>query len=121
MGMYPMSHVFLRKSYEPWDSATVDEILRSVCPEIQDTRKGRHWEGVTQSWACLTVHVYKTEEHLLELEEELLDLDLLPEDAPDCIVIQTSLRTPEDLALCQKITELLQKEFDCKTSGARLR
>lgn len=121
MSSIAVSLIFLRNDFTDHDSGRVHQILHSHCDDVRDTRKGRHWELYWREQAVgLTVHVHRTEEYLYDCEDELLDLDLLPEDAPECVSLVTNRGTEEDLSLCDLVTRRICEELQGMTLGARL-
>ncbi len=120
MSIQAGSNLLLTRDFTVNDSIVIDELIRSICDEVIDTRKGRHWEAYLHKLNVgLTVHVTPTGECLHDCEEELLDLNLLPEDAPECISIIANLGTENDLKTCQLLTHRICEELDCLTSGAK--
>ena len=120
MSIHTGSILFLTRDFTSLDSVVVDEQIQSVCNEVVDSRKGRHWEAcVTEPCIGLTVHVSRTDQCLYECENELLDHNLLPEDVPECITIITNLGTENDLKICEFLTHTICEELGCLSSGAK--
>jgi hypothetical protein len=121
MSQIANSSLFLDRDFKAADSATLDWLIRSKCDKVQDTSKGRHWEAyVSKQEVGLTIHVYRTAQCLHDCEDELLELDLLPDVAPECISLVTNLGTDRDLKVCDELTRLISAELKCATRGAKL-
>jgi hypothetical protein len=110
-----MAHiaVFLSKPFGPDALDTIDAILERNAERIDRTRKGRHW-GLVIGNMIYTVHASKTEEQLWDHEDTLLQLELLPEDAPLYVGIGAPLNTDEAFQIITAIAEQL-----CDALGGR--
>ena len=115
------SHLFLLRDFTPDDSSVIERLIKSLTDEIRVTRKGRHWEAyIRDQEVGLTIHVYRTDEVLCDCEDDLMEMDMLLEDAPECISILTNLGTENDLKACEALTLLISEELKCRTLGANL-
>ena len=86
MSTIAVSIIFLKKSYVESDKELLKNILNNSSDDVRETKKGRYWE-VEKNKNKFTVDVRKTESQLHECEEELLSLNMLPDDAPETIFI----------------------------------
>ena len=99
--------VSLRSPFSLADGGLVDQILRELMTDVSDSRKGRHWEFTDgQSRGSLTV--FETEDRD-EFEGDLLDARLLPDDAPEIVVIAYPLKTNRDS--CGRLAEIVAKKL----------
>lgn len=112
MSIIAVSTIFLTKAYGPDEMILVEKILTKLGNEIRSTRKGRYWEVVKNN-SLFYVDVRSTESRLHDYEDELLVLNLLPEDAPETISITSSLGREQDL----DFVSLLSGEIATKLRG----
>lgn len=120
MSIIVASNLFLIREFTTYDSSLVSRILGTLCDDVKETRKGRVWEVYLKTPDVgLTIRVQKTDGNLPELEDDLIELGLLPDNAPDCISIVTSRGTEMDLKSCQMLTESITDGLECLTLGAR--
>jgi hypothetical protein len=71
MSTIACSYLFLARDFTEYDCSVVDRQIRSLCEDVRDTRKGRHWEAYLHKRAVgLTIHVYRTDQYLFDCEDE---------------------------------------------------
>lgn len=122
MGLLAVSNIFLRSKFTAYDSGCISEALRLICNEVEETRKGRHWEVVysREERSPFTIHVYQTSDYLWEVEEELAALGLTSEDAPEVVSVISAVGREIDKEACQIITDTISAIFNCVSAGAKL-
>jgi hypothetical protein len=90
----------------------MDAYLTSVSEAVQRTRKGRVWRLTTRVGPTFNVHVRETAEILGEIEDELLEADLLPDDAPYTVGVSSELAREIDLEAMQALAQPLTRLVD---------
>ena len=108
--------VLLRSSFTPHDTGRVTRILRSVADNVTETRKGRHWSFIVEN-AVASLSVLSTSEHACDFEDQLLERDMLFEDAPDAFLIAFGTRRECDHETCSRLAVELAKAFDGVNCG----
>lgn len=80
----------------------VDTLLSKLAGKIERTRKGRVWD-VWIDDCPIHVCVEITDEVLWDCEDELLELDMLPDDAPFRVVLSAGLNGREDYDILRSL------------------
>lgn len=117
MSIIAVSTVFLKKTYGLDEMIFIEEILMKLCDEVRGTRKGRYWEAVKNNH-LFCVDVRETESRLYDCEDDLLDVNLLPEDAPEAISIVSRLGRKEDLHFVSVVSKEISTALKGITTGA---
>ena len=113
--MIASSIVYLREPFIEGHSSDVHGILIELCDEVRPTKKGKHWEVVKNN-NLFFVDVESTQSRLHDCEDDLLELNLLPEDAPELVAITSNnLRSAADANF--DFVELLSKRIEVKLGG----
>jgi hypothetical protein len=86
-----IGNIFLKHHYTIDDSVTIESILLKYSDEVFSTRKGIHWEVSKDNYIFYIDIVVTASRLYLEIEEdELLDLNLMPEDVPSTIIVSSN-------------------------------
>jgi hypothetical protein len=122
MGHLAVGSIYLKSEFMSYDSAKVTVTLKTNCKEVKETRKGRYWEIVyNDTPECLFhIYTYKTLDHLHEIEEEMIELEITPEEYPEIIVIVSYTGGGVAKDNCQDLVDIIAIEFDCLIVNARL-
>ena len=123
MSTIAIATIFIPKTYGPNDLVLIDDILTKWCDEVKGTKKGRFWETVKDN-SVFTVDVRPTESKLLDYEDELLELDLLPEDVPETIsIVSNNLSSDRDsnYYFVKLLADEIVNKLDGISNGARYR
>ena len=105
--------VILRSPFTLAHTGLVAQLLREHTSKVSETRKGRHWDFTDgNSRASLTV--FETDGRA-EFEEDLLDAGLLPDNAPEIVVIAYPLKADRDS--CGRLAELVAKQLSGLSLG----
>ena len=120
-----MSHIAIAnlflEGFTPAISGHVTQLLIAEFETVNQTRKGRVWDVSSRNGDVnLSIMVAATVSKLHDVEDELLDLDCLPEDYPECLTITSARGRADDLTACSTLCDLLRESLDCKTRGAKL-
>ena len=109
------------EGFTPAISGRVTQLLIAEFETVNQTRKGRAWDVSSRNGDVnLSIMVAATVSKLYDVEDELLDLDCLPEDYPECLTITSACGRADDLTACSTLCDLLRESLDCKTRGAKL-
>lgn len=118
MSKIVMSAIFLQKFCSDDEASKIDELLNQLSDEVKSTRKCRFWE-VTKDNRLYNIDVRATIEKLYDVEDELLNLNMLPEDAPETILIVSFLGGKEDFKFVSSVTEKISAVLNGVSSGAK--
>jgi hypothetical protein len=109
--MGPCCSVYVRRPLSGEPLVELDAYLAGCAERVERTRKGRHWSAWI-SGRPVAVRVERTEEVLWDCEDDLLELGLLPEDAPFRVVVCAGLDSPEDRAILHRLAQGLSALLD---------
>lgn len=79
--------------------------LEANMDEVHATRRGRVW-SVWKGGNPYYVDVLLTDAILWDCEDELLELELLPEDVPVRVIVAAGCNEPVDYAVCRRLLDL---------------
>ena len=117
MSTIAISIVFLKETYGPAETVLLENILKRISNKVIGSRKGRYWE-IANDNVVYYIDVRKTESRINDCEEELLELNLIPEEVPEVIFITSSLGRENDLAYCNLISNEIITNLNGITNGA---
>ncbi len=107
----PTSIVYSRRKLEPAILDAIDAALEAISAPLERTRKGR-------VWACwidgrpVSVSVEAFGNGPRDYEDELLELGLLPEDAPFRVVLAARCNDEPDYCILKSISDEISRIAD---------
>ena len=118
-----LGNIFLKQHYTIDDSVTIQSILEKYSDEVFSTKKGIHWE-VSKDNYIFCINIVNTASRLyLEIEEdELLDLNLMPEDVPSTVIVSSnscSSNKVENFDFVTLLTLNIKMQLNGFSSGAK--
>jgi len=123
MSIHVNANIFLKQLYTIDEAVTIESILLKLSDEVFSTRKGIHWE-VSKDNHIFSINIVDTESMLyLDIQEdELLDLNLMPEDVPSTVIVNSNTCSSNLIQNCEFVTLLtseIKKQLDGFTCGAK--
>lgn len=105
-----VTRVFLPRPFDATDSGRVTALLNELFEKVEDTRKGRHWEFNVQGHAA-SLSVLPIADRLAEYEEDILQLECLPEELPEVVVALFGCSSEQDRQARAQLVDFLVREF----------
>ncbi len=107
-----ISIVYARRSLDDATLDSLDDILAEISAPLQRTHKGRKWDCRIDG-RPIDVRIEETAQVLWDCEDELLELGLLPDEAPFRVVLAAHCRADED----RRIIDLLASRISHVVNG----
>lgn len=123
MSTHVMGVIFLKHLYTIDDAVIIESILLKFSDEVFSTRKGIHWE-VSKDNHIFSIDIINTESSLhLEIDEDdLLNFDLMPENAPSTVLVSSNTCSSNKIPNFEFVTLLtldIKMQLHGLSSGAK--